>query len=81
MLGTAMITILFTGAYLLVSLLCPRGVPTHSVDKAEPVGRHAVEPSLEQEWFELFIDAWIKGEEQWVKYAWIQPWEDTVSWL
>jgi hypothetical protein len=81
MLGTAMITILFTFAYLVVSLLCPRGVPTVTVVEVEPQPRHKAEQTVEQELYAMLIEAWLKGEERWLKYAMVETWPMTQSWL
>lgn len=43
--------------------------------------KHAAEPTYEQQAFQLLIDSWLKGEEQWVKYALVETWPMTQSWL
>lgn len=80
MLGTVMITIAFTMAYLVVSLLFPAGRSGKKPTQESHTPSHARTGGLEEQFTELFIAQWLKGEEWWVRYAWIQPTEMTVSW-
>jgi hypothetical protein len=80
MLGTAMITVIFTMAYLAVSLLFPTGRPTEKTSREPHTPGHAGGRRLEEQFTELFIEQWLKGQEQWVRYAWIEPTAETVSW-
>jgi hypothetical protein len=80
MLGTAMLTIFFTAVYLGVSLLFPAGKPMTKPVRKEPAPRHKAPASLEQQYTDLFIEAWMKGEEHWIRYAWIEPTEMTWNW-
>lgn len=79
---TAAITALCILAYTAVILLCPTVPVTlgHGVAGGEYVGRHKVVGSVEEELTEMFIEAWLKGEERWLRYAWIEEWPETVSW-
>lgn len=79
--GTVLLTIAFTLAYLVVSLLCP--FEKHSRKPAPckvHTACHAGPASLEESWTALFIEAWLVGGEQWIRYAWVETWPETVSW-
>lgn len=81
MLGAAMLTVICTGVYLGVALLCPRG---HLGSKPAPRSRtpkHAAPAGSEAEWFEALTKEWVNGTEGWLKYAMIEDWPETTSWL
>ena len=79
MLGEAMITIIFTTVFLGVSLLRPARRPRSDAPVERRVAAHRGRRAEEEAMFEAYLEAWVKGEEQWLKYAWIVPDFPTVS--
>lgn len=78
--GTVAFTILICAVWAIVMLLCLPRLGDDIQPKKRYQGQHTNSRTVEQDMFEIFIDAWLKGEEHWLKYAWIEPWSDTVSW-
>lgn len=85
---TVVITLACVMVYVGVGLLCPTVsatqvallYPTIPVTEVY-VGRHGGGMTVEEYWMKAFIEAWSKGEERWLRYAWIETWPETVSWL
>lgn len=80
MMGTIAITIICVLAYLGVSLLCPTGTASKPRSREAHTPRHAPDQTLEQAWTEYFMEAWMKNQERWIRYAWVETWPETVSW-
>jgi len=75
-----MITVVFTMVYLAVSLLLPTSRRSVKPSRKAHTPRHRVPPTVEEQFTQLFIEEWLKGQEEWIKYAWIVPDFPTVSW-
>lgn len=82
--GAVVITLICTIAYLGVSFLRPSRAKKSKPEESH-TARHAGPAELESEeqWFELLIVSWLKGQERWVKHAmvdWDSPKTSPVSW-
>lgn len=79
--GIALITIVSTLVYVGVAMLCPLGRIPAVWKKTSYIPRHRVVMTLEYEWYEGLVEAWLKGEERWWREAMVETWPMTQSWL
>jgi len=43
------------------------------LESAPSIGRHAGMPDEEERWYHLLIDAWMKNQDNWIRFAMVEP--------